>query len=886
LTIRVEDANNNAEKTEVLHGIGNVINAELQFFSITKKKLDTCMNYTRPQLAVIIEPIMKAFVDARSRGVRLRYITEITHDNITACKQLMEIVDELRHLDGIKGNFMVSEAEYLAPVILFEKGKIASQIVYSNVKELVEQQQYTFESFWSKAIPAHEKISEIEENISIQRTQLVYGQENATNTILRAMSNAKNTWDTCIESRSAAISVGAVLKGGYSDAKSRGVKMRYITEITKDNVKYCKEIAKVAEVRHLDGIKSNFGVSETEYAAGINSSQQENLISLDQLIYSNVIKLVQQQKFIFETLWRKSIPADQKIEEIEEGILPIRTRLLEYQDEIIKEIKLLNNSAEKLSICSGFGGMQLSYKYFFDSYKRIANKSRKKEEGVDGLRWIISIDKDSLMLVKAYLESGFQIKHIKNMLPINFGVSDKQVALTIEKMEGGKMSPSFLISNEPLYVNHFNSVFEDLWNTGVDAAERIKDIEEGVDLADIEVIRSPAKAQDLCLDIVKSAAEEILLMLPTTNSFIRQDKIGVIDFARQAAKERNVKIRILMPVDVLGEHKVQNLKQVQEQQEQKLRNNIDVRHIEQTQESKATVFVVDRKVSLIMEIRDDTKETFAEAIGLSTYSNSKAGVLSYVAIFESLWIQSYLSEQLKNHDKAQKEFINLAAHELRTPIQPVLGLAQLLRSKTIDVEQQELLEVIIRNAKRSHRLTEDILDVTRIESQSLQLNKERFNLKDAITNIIDDTNTNDKMIEKNNNAVIHLLYNHQPQDIIIEADKARITQVISNLLSNAFRFTPGVSVGEKREGTVIISTENIDNNQKVIVSVKDTGIGIDPEIMPKLFTKFTARSHHGTGLGLFISKSIVEAHAGRIWAENNPDGRGATFYFTLPLITR
>ncbi|MFL6369361.1 MAG: sensor histidine kinase, partial [Nitrososphaeraceae archaeon] len=132
--------------------------------------------------------------------------------------------------------------------------------------------------------------------------------------------------------------------------------------------------------------------------------------------------------------------------------------------------------------------------------------------------------------------------------------------------------------------------------------------------------------------------------------------------------------------------------------------------------AKATILVVDRRESLVIELKDDTKSTFVEAVGLSTYSNTKAGVLSYVAIFENLWIQSDLYEQLKRHDKMQKEFINIAAHELRTPIQPILGLTENLLSHTEDIEQAKLLQVVSRNAKRLQRLTEDILDVTKIES--------------------------------------------------------------------------------------------------------------------------------------------------------------------------
>ena len=234
-------------------------------------------------------------------------------------------------------------------------------------------------------------------------------------------------------------------------------------------------------------------------------------------------------------------------------------------------------------------------------------------------------------------------------------------------------------------------------------------------------------------------------------------------------------------------------------------------------------------------------------------------------------------ERLKESDKMKDEFINVAAHELRTPIQPILSLTEVLRSKIKDIQQQELLDIIIRNAKRSQQLTNDILDVTKIESHSLNLKKEPFNLNDIITNVIDDIMTNRDPLrwsQKNDNKEI-MKISYQPQHIFVEADKARITQVISNLLNNAVKFT------EEKGGDIHISTENIDN--QVLISVKDSGNGIDPEILPKLFSKFTSKSYQGTGLGLFISKSIVEAHGGRIWAINNTRGKGATFTFSIPV---
>jgi signal transduction histidine kinase len=219
----------------------------------------------------------------------------------------------------------------------------------------------------------------------------------------------------------------------------------------------------------------------------------------------------------------------------------------------------------------------------------------------------------------------------------------------------------------------------------------------------------------------------------------------------------------------------------------------------------------------------------------------------------------------------------------------MLSLTEVLRSKISDTEQQELLDIILRNAKRSQRLTNDILDVTKIESQSLNLKKEWLNLNDVITNTLDDIITN-REFAKPYEKRIKLLY--QPHDIFLEADKARITQVIFNLLNNAIKFTEAKENREeegKEERIVSIATENTEDGN-VVVTVKDTGIGIDAEILPKLFEKFASKSFQGTGLGLFISKNIVEAHGGRIWAENNntDDNKhdkveGATFSFSLPI---
>jgi signal transduction histidine kinase len=268
-------------------------------------------------------------------------------------------------------------------------------------------------------------------------------------------------------------------------------------------------------------------------------------------------------------------------------------------------------------------------------------------------------------------------------------------------------------------------------------------------------------------------------------------------------------------------------------------------------------------------------------------------------------------EQLKVHDKMQKEFINIAAHELRNPIQPILGLTDVVRRNEKDIKQKELLDVVVRNARKLKQLTEDVLDVTRIESNTLQLNKEQFDLRELVIHAIEDYN-NQIPVQGNK---IKLVYNHDDvydggdggdgdnyyghddkqqsgkhdAKIVVYADKYRVNQVISNLLSNSIKFTNNggtISIRIKKSDDINSNSNNISSSNTTTISIKDCGSGIHSEILPRLFTKFATKSNKGTGigLGLFISKNIVEAHGGKIWAENNRNENGATFYFSLPLI--
>jgi signal transduction histidine kinase len=501
-----------------------------------------------------------------------------------------------------------------------------------------------------------------------------------------------------------------------------------------------------------------------------------------------------------------------------------------------------------------------------------------KSRGVK-IRWVTDITKDNLTHCKDLMQYA-EVRHISS-LDENFRVSETEYIAATTTKEGLPI-PKLIYSNSKEIVGQQQYIFETLWDKAVPAEQRIKEIEQESEPQRIAVIYDARQALELFQWLIMSAEKEIKIVFPTTSALIRQDKAGILFLLQEAAAVKKCQVKVLMPNDESIRNFIHD------------NSNILTRFIDHEDSGKATILIVDNKVSLVMELKDDSKKTFQEAIGLSTYSNSKAGVLSYVSMFESLWKQTELYEKLKGNEKMQKEFINIAAHELRTPIVPILNLSELLYSnakegqqRQIQEEQQkEMLEIILRNANRLHQLTEDILDVTRIESQILQIRKERFNLNDLILSIVEHyrkqiANSNVKVIYESGNGIT-----------LVEADRQRMIQVISNLLDNALKFT--------QEGTVTVTTiERKDDGDgagggeaEVIVSIKDTGTGIDPELMPRLFTKFATKSYQGTGLGLFISKSIIEAHGGKMWAENNNNNNnsknrkheGATFYFTLPVV--
>jgi two-component system sensor histidine kinase VicK len=608
-------------------------------------------------------------------------------------------------------------------------------------------------------------------------TRVYYGSIDAYNALLKFIDRSTKKIDSCISSigPSVIIEVKEIKNKRVDAVGNRGLKLRYVTEITKDNIDYIKQMLTFSEIRHLDGIKGNFEVSdEKEYVAVATLKKAQ---PIPQLIFSNVPEVVEQQQFVFDSFWERAIPAEQKLKEIEKGIIhPITTVFSDYKD------------AEKIEF-----------------------------------------------------------------------------------------------------------------------------------------------------EMIKNATKEIQILYSTSNAFYLQEKSGILQLLKEVAEQNsnNLYINILLPIDSSIKKSLsfnllnKNLKN----------NNIVFQDIAPSINIKIKSLVVDRKESLIMELKHLREEKHTASIGFSIYSNSQSIVLSYASIFEVLYNQSILFDQMKEEENIRSEFINIAAHELRTPIMPILNGMEILEENLGEKEKEKHkkeIDIITRNASRLQNLAESILQVSRIESGKFSLNIQKdVDIHSLILQVIEDIEKKYMYTQKAKKvSIVFVPYNgEKPEDqntgnsnivsdeiekkeendnkkktttyhpLYVDCDAQKISQVVFNLLDNAIKFTAEGQISvytttsyQKTTDTIhphrnkkmsldnnnsnsndddddavankTSTSDYIDRNKNsIIVTVEDVGTGINKKIKDQLFEKFATKSTQGTGLGLYLSKKIVEAHGGKIWYE-------------------
>ena len=533
-------------------------------------------------------------------------------------------------------------------------------------------------------------------------------------------------------------------------------------------------------------------------------------------------------------------------------------------------LDIFSSAINEISICGNpkFPSQLLSLDI---TKKAIAAKNNRTNQ-----RYLIEVGKDNIQscrnLMEIVAQNDSNFRHSGDV-EANFVVSEKEYLGSITLKEPHQQA---IYSNMKDMVKQQHRIFDSLWNRAIPIQDRISEVEEGREHEFYEVINDYKKAQEKYIDLARSVDREALLLFANSKAMLRAYRLGVLDYLIEASSKKGALIRIVCP---LAEENSEIVKKMSEKAPDIRILNYD------NASSHSGLLVVDRAKLMRFELKEPKAEEFSEAIGFVVFSNSKASIESSKSFFELLWNERIQQEKLKEYeklkeaDKMKTEFINVAAHELRTPIQPIIGLGEVLRSRNTlnPQEYNEYLDVIIRNAKRLQQLADDILDVTKIESQSLKLKIERFDLQELVTAIVNEYSQ--LIIKSNKNVKLEYRLKQEQKNtssFFVYADRVRISQVLSNLLTNAIKFT--------NEGDIIVTAEIHDGNKNsIVVRVKDNGAGIDSEILPQLFAKFASKSFQGTGLGLFISKSIIEAHGGKMWAENNSDGKGATFYFSLPL---
>jgi len=528
-------------------------------------------------------------------------------------------------------------------------------------------------------------------------------------------------------------------------------------------------------------------------------------------------------------------------------------------------------------------------------------------------RFITEVTDKNIFYCKELIKIVDELRHLDEVKG-NFGIADGIEYRASPTAEENKPPSQYVISNVKTIVEQQQYFFDMLWTKSISANQRIMEIEKGLERHFIKTIDNPIKIQKIFLDITSSASFEILIVFATFDEFVNKIKNGIVELFSKLSTSKRVMIKLLIPypsssntsygkyVFTNGNNNIKEkiekiLKQYNDQQQ--IHHKVQLRFLEQPLQTKVTILIVDKKHSLVIEsdkekdktltlekTKEEEKEInnntkYLQSQGLCVFSNSESTLSSLSSIFEILWRQIDLYEELRDvykeleiRDEAQKEFISIAAHELRNPIQPILGISEILHSKAEYSTNREHLEVIVRNARKLHKLAEDILNVTKIEKQSFRLNKELFSIKETILNAIQECKNQISRIDGN----IDIIYKPLDQEfdiISINGDKGKISQVIINLIINAIQFI------EKENGLITIIGERKGN--QILLSVKDNGTGISPEIFPKLFSKYVSKSNMGNGLGLYISKNIIEAHDGKIWAKNNENEKGATFSFSLPI---
>lgn len=683
--------------------------------------------------------------------------------------------------------------------------------------------------------------------------------------------NAKTRLDVSISSDRLPFFIGHTgFVEGCKALLKKNVQVRFILQAPPKNPEDYKLLSGMAaKIKYLDGISGISAISDSKYfrllsSNAINPKSREVFTTRNKIVLSVL-------KESFDTLFLNAISHMETSTHTtdEFNILPPSMRFkvdVEISDQIIHFL----SDSKFIYIYSTIGGMLLGYQNYLEQFEQIQIRAKANQH--KGIKWITSIrSRNDLRLVKCLLEMGLNIRHVPDSPPFDFALSDKYFACTIERNEESKLViDNMLLNDDQANLTFYNMIFDKLWESAVDAQDRIKEMERGNKDNNIVVVSDSNESLHKLFELFTLAKKEILIILPSTNGFFRTELSGGFKMINRIGA-KGIRARILTIPDQENSFEIRKIKSKYP--------NINFRDLEQDLTSFNRIMVFDRENTVIWEVVDDGALKFTDALGKAIFIDGIKTSETIASIFDNLWIQSEIHDRLKEahekvklHDKMQSRFMDLVAHELRTPLQSILGISEILRNDIKNNDQNFMLQIIMSNARRLRRLSENILDITRLEGNVLCLNKEEFSLNGLVKATIKDYITN---MDYNKSIVFE--YKNFDREYVVVADKFRITQVIQNLIDNSIRFA-------KNSGKIVLTLreKTVHSKEIVVLSITDDGETLRPEILSRLFTKFSSDSYYGVGIGLYLCKRLIEAHNGRIWALNNKNKRGCTFSFGIP----
>jgi two-component system, OmpR family, sensor histidine kinase VicK len=588
------------------------------------------------------------------------------------------------------------------------------------------------------------------------------------------MRNTKSRMDITFDSNAPSIVVRKPqYREGYIGILKRGGSIRCITEVTSDNIGYCKELLQlVTELRHMDGMKGGIAINESEYMA---TTVLKEAKPLTEVIYSNADEVVTQGQYIFDTIWKNDIPAIRKIREIEEGYsTEYTTKILSRSEGTLNEANLGESlyKAKEIDMVSSTEGLSMGYD-FFKILGNPTNNGQKFSSNKCMMRLLVEVSKDNIDLVKKYIDMGIEVRHLKKEPSIYFAVTNNNMMATIERMAFEDLAESLLYSNDPNYVRRFKLIFERMWNDSKPAEEIIEILKKDEEIPFIETIEYSDKTISLIKGLITNSRSEILGIIPSFEAFQRHVDIGMFDHLMKTLEAKQVSVKILVTDKIesldgnsfitIGKGKYRLSLKMDDVEAMNVSSNSSAsssKTKEFTVEGKETMrirsvfhenirpemgmVIVDKRKSLIIESKESQSDSALDRIGMASYSNSSQISRSYATMFESLWNYSKTFnmieksfERLKVHDKMQREFIDIVVHELRTPLQSILGMTEILKARTKEKETRDMIVTVNENGARLHRFVENVLTATKLEGYISKIPRETFDLSSLIIEIVD-----------------------------------------------------------------------------------------------------------------------------------------------------